>query len=135
MDPSQTAAEPLKSIPMSEILRRFREESPMPEEPASREAAENQTRARAEIASIFELKESRAFQWYEKEFIDKSYQEAFDKLRDSSTKSDELVAVRLVYILMRGIKVGLIEREIAHRETLDPADEEIKRLREKLSRM
>jgi hypothetical protein len=136
MDPSQVAAVPLEPVQMSVLASKLRDPFPgIDIEPASNEALENQTRARGEIASIFELKDNRAFQWFETEFIDKPYQEAFEALRSPYTKAADLAVVQLTYVTLRKIKVGLIEREIAHREQLDPNDALIPQLRERLSKM
>jgi hypothetical protein len=75
----------------------------------SEAAEENRRRAAAEISTIFELNGDRNFQWFVREFIDGPYTKAFDALRNQTMR-------------MEG-------------ELIDPRDEEIPRLRERLSRL
>jgi hypothetical protein len=103
----------------------------------SEAAHENRLRAAAEISSIFELKANRDFQWFVREFIDKGYDEAFRKLRmpNARMEGETLESVQMTYAALREVKVGMLEREIAHRELLNPRDEEIPRLRTLLDRL
>lgn len=133
MDPSQKAVEPLEPVEASVLVSRLR--SITPDENKSPEADSNRKQAAAEVSMIFELRDNRAFQWFETEFIDKEYLEAFSKLRSPHTKPEELHDVQVKYIALRAVKVGLVEREIAHRELMNSNDEQIPRLRERLSRM
>jgi hypothetical protein len=50
-------------------------------------------------------------------------------------EGETLEGVQATYSALREVKVGMLEREIAHRELLNPRDEEIPRLRERLSRL
>lgn len=133
LDPSQRAAEPLKPIKTSVALRQLSQEPPKPSD--SPEAKENRLRASAEVSMIFELKDLVAFQWFEKEFIDKAYRNAFDALRSPHVKPEDLPKLQTTYVALRKVKAGLIEREIAHRELLDPTDDQLATLRETLSRL
>lgn len=129
MEQSHTSAEPLAQISVPALIRALDQQGPA----SSPEAEDNRKRAAAEITMIFELKESRAFRWYEKEFVDKLYRAAFEALRSPHTKADDLSALRTTYLALRGVKAGLIEREIAHREQISPGDPEISVLREQLA--
>src|SRR6266404_2278410 len=132
MDPSQKAAEPIDVVSPADLVRQLSNPEADPAE--SEEAKDNSKRAVAEISMIFELKESTAFKWFEREFIDRPYQEAFDKLRDprQRQKDESLESIQTAYVALRAIKVGMLEREIVHREQIDPNDVEIKRLNAKL---
>lgn len=103
----------------------------------SEAAEENRRRAAAEISTIFELNGDRNFQWFIREFIDGPYTKAFDALRSQTMRmeGETLETVQARYVALREVKVGMLEREIAHRELIDPRDEEISRLRERLSRL
>jgi hypothetical protein len=134
MDQSQKAAEPIKAVAPATFIREMAnpESDPAKDSP---EAVENRRRAGAEISMIFELKDSRAFQWFMSEFIDKPYREAFDKLRDPRLrqKEESLETIQTNYVALRAVKAGMIEREIAHREQIDTNDPEVVRLRELLA--
>lgn len=137
-DPEQSrrAAEPLPSLSPKELIRNLGlEEAAQPEEELSDEAKENRLRAAKEISLIFELHNSRAFEWFEKEFIDKPYWEARRKLMGwvSDFKPGELEKTQVTYAALKQVKVGMLEREIAHREQINPNDEQIAILREKLA--
>jgi hypothetical protein len=101
----------------------------------SPEAIENRQRAANETSMIFELKDNRAFQWFEREFIQTAYAEAFAKLRDPNLRLPEesLQNIQMTYVALRKVRVGMLEREIIHRELLDPNDSALPRLREKLA--
>lgn len=135
MDQSQKAAEPLTPVKPSTFVRQSLQPEPDPND--SPEAQENRQRAAGEISMIFELKDNRAFQWFEKEFIDVAYQEAFDKLRNPTLrqKDESLELIQAQYVVLRKVKAGRLEREIAHRELLDANDEEIALLRSALERL
>lgn len=102
---------------------------------SSADAEANRRRAAIEISAIFELSENPDFKWFMREFIDGPYEQAFLKLRDPRARLPEesLEMVQVTYFALRQAKAGMLEREIAHRELLDPRDEEIPRLRQKLS--
>jgi hypothetical protein len=136
MDQSQKAAEPLKPVPTATLVRVLNSPEADPGSAQdSPEAQDNRQRASNEISMIFELKDSRAFQWFMREFIESAYQQAFDELRNPALRQKDvkLEDVQTRYVALRQVRVGMVEREIAHREQLDPNDEEIKRLREKLA--
>jgi hypothetical protein len=135
VDPSQKAAEPLKPVEPKTFVRNLTGAERVVTDDADAEA--NRQRAAAEISAIFELKDNRNFQWFMREFIDRQYGEAFQKLRIPSARmeNESLESVQMTYSALREVKVGMLEREIAHRELLNPRDEEIPRLRERLSRL
>jgi hypothetical protein len=133
MDPAQKPAEPIAKIKPSDLVRQIL--SPEADPADSPEAKENRARAGAEISMIFELKDSVAFKWFEKEFIDGPYRRAFDELRSPYVKPEDLPKLQTTYVALRAIKVGMLEREITHREQIDPNDVEIARLRAELSRL
>jgi hypothetical protein len=132
-DQSQRPAEPLPTVEPRTLIRNLQGAERVATTSVDAEA--NRLRAAAEIAAIFELNENRTFQWFIREFIDKPYQEAFRKLRlpNARMEGESLEGVQMTYSAMREVKVGMLEREIAHRELLNPNDEEIPRLRQKLS--
>jgi len=134
LDPSQKPAEPLPPVNPVTVLKRRALDEIEPEPGEQPEAIDNKQRAANEVAMIFELKDSRAFQWFEKEFIDKPYKEAFDLLRNPKLRQEgvTLLDVQAAYVVLRAVKTGVIEREIVHRETIDPGDEMIPVLRQKL---
>jgi hypothetical protein len=133
MDQAQRAAEPLTPVSPASLIRSLK----TPEEEASEspEAIENRQRAATEIAMIFELKDSRAFQWFVEQFLDSEYGKAFEALRSPYTKHHEIADVQKQYVVLRKVKVGMLEREIAHREQLDPGDEMLPVLRSKLAQL
>jgi hypothetical protein len=134
MDPAQKPAEPIEPLLAGALLRQLNPES----DPAdSEEAKENRAAAAREISMIFELKDLTAFKWFEKEFIDKPYQASFDALRDPRLreKNETLENIQQRYVALRAVKVGMLEREIAHREQIAPNDVEIPRLRAELERL
>ncbi len=137
LDPSQKPAEPLQPVKPSVALKRLAIDEAAKEIESSEqpEAIENRQRAAAEISMIFELKDSSPFNWFMREFVDKPYQEAFDKLRDPRLlrKDESLEIIQQRYVALRAVRVGMIEREIAHREQIDPNDEQISELRRLLS--
>ena len=138
LDPSQRAAEPLQPVAPSVALKRLslaEMEGTEPDPNESDEAVSNRQRAAAEISMIFELKDSVAFQWFEREFIDAAYSRAFEALRSPHVKPEELPKLQTTYLALREVKAGMIEREIAHRELIDPHDEQVTELREKLARL
>lgn len=130
LDQSQRAHEPTAPLGAAELLARLTKEAE-PKENDSEEAIWNRQRAAAETAMIFELKDSRAFNWFFEEFVVKPYAEAFEALRDVHT--EDLTKARTEYLALKKARIGLIEREIIHRQQLDVDDPEIARLREKLS--
>jgi hypothetical protein len=134
MDPSQRPAEPLQPVDARTLIRNLQGAEPIDDSP---EAENNRMRAAAEISAIFELNKDRNFQWFMREFIDRPYNAAFDALRNPlmRQKDDTLEVIQAKYVALREVKVGMLEREIAHRELLNPRDEEIPRLRERLSRL
>jgi hypothetical protein len=134
MDPSQRPAEPLQPVDARTLIRNLQGAEPIDDSP---EAENNRMRAAAEISAIFELNKDRNFQWFMREFIDRPYNAAFDALRNPlmRQKDDTLEVIQAKYVALRDVKVGMLEREIAHRELLNPRDEEIPRLRERLSRL
>jgi hypothetical protein len=132
MDPAQKPAEPIKKVEPADLVRQLSVE---PDPAESPEAKENRARAAAEISMIFELKDSAAYKWFEREFIDGPYRRAFDELRSPHVKQEDLPKLQTTYVALRAIKVGMLEREIAHREQIDPSDVEIARLRDELSRL
>ena len=137
LDPAQRPAEPLPPVKPSVALKRMAMDEaavePAPEQ--SPEAIDNSTRAKAEIATIFELKDSGAFNWFFSEFVEKPYQDAFNKLRDPRLrqKDETLENIQQRYIALREVRIGMLEREIAHREQLDDDDGQIYDLRRLLN--
>lgn len=135
MDPSQTPAEPLRRVDPAVLIRSLSGAERVGDSSADAEA--NRLRAAGEISAIFELNENGDFQWFMREFIDGPYEQAFLKLRDPRARLPEesLEMVQVTYFALRQVKSGMLEREIAHRELLNPRDEEIPRLRERLARL
>lgn len=136
-DPEQSrrAAEPLPSLSSKELIRSLGlEEAAQPEE-VSEEAVANRQHAATEISMIFELHNSRSFEWFEHEFIDKPYWEARRKLMTvgHSIELGELSRIQITYAALKQVKVGMLEREISHREQINQNDEQIAILRERLS--
>lgn len=131
LDPSQKAAEPLKPVKPADLARTVnaKQEAVSPEEKDNRENAAN------EVSMIFELNSSVAFRWFEAEFIDRPFRDAFEALRTPGIKAEDLPAIQQKYMSLRAVKVGIIEREISHRDLLDPNDSMIPVLREKLARL
>src|SRR5882724_3796709 len=119
MEQSHKAAEPIHVVSPADLVRQL--SNPEADPAQSEEAKDNRKRAAVEITMIFELKESSAFKWFEREFIDKPYQEAFDKLRDPKMreKEESFESIQTAYVALRAIKVGMLEREVAHREQMD----------------
>lgn len=100
--------------------------------PVTAEAKRNKERASVEMANILDLQSSRAFEWFFDEFVEKPYRLAFDAFRNPATPPEQLGAVRDNYLALRTIRVGFLEREIAHRHQLNKSDTEIPQLEEKL---
>lgn len=94
---------------------------------------DNRANAARELEMIEELLASRAFQWFETEFIDKPYAASFEALRSKFTKPEDLASVQQTYVALREIKSGCAERELAHRELISPTDPVIAVLRSKLA--
>lgn len=133
LDQSQRAAEPTPRVNPNTLVGRLKGAERVQDNDEA--AAENRARAAAEISMIFELKDSTAFKWFEEEFIDKPYRASFDALRDPSTPIEELPTVRARYAALKAVKIGIIEREIAHRDQLDPNDPERLRLWQQVRQM
>lgn len=135
MDQSQIAAEPLKSVSPTQFIKEFVNPETQPD-PNSPEAVENRARAAQEISMIFELKDLVSFKWFIAEFIDKPYRAAFDALRDPRLRQDNetLENIQQRYVALRAVRVGMLEREIAHREQITPNDSFLHALREQLNR-
>lgn len=132
MDPSHRPAEALRSVSPAQLINQAKLAKVAPEE-LSAEALENLKKAKEELSKISELKESRAFQWFETEFIEKAYSEAKRIFHDKTTPVETLVAARVEYLTLRALKMDWLEREIAHRELLDPGSETTAYLRDRLS--
>jgi hypothetical protein len=130
LDPSQRAAVPLKPMSPGELLHKLK--APETHNPTTPEGKKNKARASAEMASIIDLQGSRAFEWFFDEFIEKPYRLAFDRYRSPSTPEEQLVTARADYLALRTLRVGMLEREIAHRRQLDKNDLQISVLEEKL---
>jgi hypothetical protein len=139
LDPSQRPAVPVKPVEAGELLRQLRTDrdaflEAVPEETANA-IKNNREHAQQEISMIFELNESQAFRWFMEEFVIPEYDRVFGQLRGigEPPKPEDLPAIQVRYATLRGIRIGMLEREIAHRSRLDPNDSEIPRLREKLN--
>lgn len=134
MDPAQRAHEPGRPVKPADLIRTLHADPVLVEEnpDAAQAIAENRATASAELAMIFELKESVAHQWFLEQFIAGPFRDASDALKSANTKLEELAAVQTRYVTLRPIMAGIIEREIAHRDQLDPNDQEVFRLRERL---
>ena len=135
MEQSHKAAEPLKPIKPAALIRALEADEDEMAAQQSPEAEANRQRAASEISMIFELKESTAFKWYQKEFVERLYLHAFNALRSPDVKPEDLQKLQTTYLAMREVKAGMLEREITHREQLNPKDEEIPRLRDELARL
>jgi hypothetical protein len=125
------AASPLPSVSHSAFAQLLRADTDQAVD-ESPEAAENRRRAAAELASIFELRENGAFQWFMESFIDTPYRNSRNAFRSSSTPVDKLAQLHTRYVALREIKASMLEREIAHRELISPNDPEVAHLREQL---
>lgn len=134
LDPSQRAAEPIKMVKASDLVRTLKPAVGAAPE-LSPQAQKNRDRAAAEIAMIFELRDARAFQWFMAEFFDKPFNEASEAYRSSDTPEEDLPKVRARYLALKAVKAGIIEREIAHRRMMDPSDAEIFRLEQRLAQL
>jgi hypothetical protein len=132
-DQSQKAAEPLQRVEPAEFIRRLSVELATQPSEDSETAKANRARAGNEISMIFELNSSRAFAWFESEFIDKPFREASEKLRNEFTTPSDLPLVKMTYDALKKVKVGVLERHLAHLMQLNPSDAEIPKLRERLS--
>lgn len=135
-EPSRRAAEPLQSLSPKELIRSLGlKEATQPEgEELSPEAKENRLHAAKEISLIFELRNNRAFEWFEHEFIDKPYWEARRGLMNvAEADRGDLPRIQTTYAALKQVKIGMLEREIAHREQINPNDEQIAILRERLA--
>lgn len=97
-------------------------------------AAENRAIAGEELTSIWELKESKAFQWFESEFIDRPFLLASEKLRGiiELEPNETLKQAQTTYRALREVKSAIIERELSWRRLLDANDPEIEKLQMKL---
>ncbi len=123
-------ATPLNQLSARDLIARLKPEDFVELSP---EAQENRARAADELSSIYELRQSGAFQWFMAAFIDGPHRDALETLKNPHTA--DLVNARTRYLALREIKVALLEREIQHRELMTPADEEIPRLREQLTQL
>jgi hypothetical protein len=135
LDQSQRPAEPIQQISPGELSRRLKE--PGLEIADSGTAKENRENAAAEISSIFQLQGDPNFQWFVKTFIDPEYDKAFAALRNPAVRQpgETLELVQARYVALREVKVGMMERELAHRELLDPNDQQIAKLRQEIDRL
>lgn len=135
MDPAQRAHEPLTPVKPADLIRSLHAEPTLVEEnpDAAQAIAENRATAASELAMIFELQNSAAHQWFLEQFVSGPFRDASDALKSPNTKPEELATVQTRYVTLRPIMAGIIEREIAHRDQLDPTDQEVFRLRDKLA--
>jgi hypothetical protein len=135
LDQSQKAAEPIETISPGELSRRLKE--PGVEVVDTGTQGENRQHAAGEIASIFRLKGDSDFQWFVTQFIDPEYDKAFAALRNPAMrqKDETLETVQARYMALREVKIGMMERELAHRSLLDPNDQEVFRLRKEIDRL
>lgn len=127
-DQSQKAAIPTTRISVAELVRG------LSGGPRSNSLAkeENQKRAADQLSMIEELQKSSAFKWFFAEFVDKPYRDAFEKLRSPYTEFADLPKVQTTYTALAAVRRGLLEREIVHREQLQPDDPALPALRDKL---
>lgn len=128
MDQSQMPAQPTPEMSARDLVATLSEAEPVIEG----NAKDNQQHAARELEMITELLSSRAFEWFEAEFIGKPYATAFASLRSKHTRPEDLPGIQQTYIALREIKAGMIERELAHRELISPADPRNTFLRSKL---
>jgi hypothetical protein len=135
LDQSQRPAEPIQQISPGELSRRLKE--PGMEVADTVTARENREHAASEISSIFALQGNPDFQWFVREFIDPEYDKAFAALRNPAVRQpgETLELVQARYVALREVKVGMMERELAHRQLLDPNDQEVLRLRKEIDRL
>ena len=135
LDQSQRPAAPIETISPGELSRRLKEKGTEVAETGTQ--IENRDHAGSEIASIFRLNGDPDFQWFMKQFIDPEYDRAFVALRNPAMREagDTLEVVQARYVALREVKVGMLERELAHRTLLDPNDQVIPRLRREIDRL
>lgn len=128
------AATPLRRPSDKSVVKGLETAQSNPSQPVEKSEAqlENEKTAGEELALIFELSDSRAFQWFKTNCLDEKYREAEGLLKNEHAKQT-IEVIRARYFAVKDIYVWLIEREIAHRETTNPQDAEILRLREKLA--
>lgn len=129
------AATPLPTIPDKRLVQALEDgarSSPARPVETSPEQEFNEKAASEELALIFELHDSRAFQWFQRECLDNRYRAAEGLLKDPHAK-ESIEIIRARFFAVREIYIWLLEREIAHRETANSDDAEIVRLREKLA--
>lgn len=135
LDPSQRAAEPIKTVKASDLVRTLKSPAVGAPPQLSPQAQQNRDRAAAELSMIFELRDARSFQWFMAEFFDKPFIEASQAYRSDDTAEEDLSKVRARYMALKAVKAGIIEREIAHRRLMDPSDAEIFRLEQRLAQL
>lgn len=128
MDQSQRPAEPVQKLSAGQFIARTKGAEAV----ESATAQENRVLAGQELSMIFELNDSRAYQWYEAEFVEKVFQEARDRFLSPDTLPAEMPDARSRYLALKEVKKGMLEREIGWRTYLDPSDQEIGRLQMKL---
>jgi hypothetical protein len=136
LDQSQRPAEPIQSITPGELSRRMREPGLEVAE-ISEDAQANRDHASQEISSIFRLQGDPDFQWFMREFVNPEYDKAFAALRNPAMRQpgESLELVQARYLALREVKIGMLERELGHRELLDPNDQEVFRLRQEIDRL
>lgn len=98
-------------------------------------AEENLKNAADQLAMIIELRNLPAFQWFEESFITKPYRDARAKLLGPLAPDEDLSLIKSRFEGLQHVARGVLERELAHRQKIDPRDPEIARLREKLAAM
>jgi hypothetical protein len=135
LDPSQRAAEPVKVIKASDLVRTLKQPPVGAAPQISPQAQQNRDRAAAELSMIFELRDARSFQWFMAEFFEKPFIEASQAYRSDDTPEEDLPKVRARYMALKTVKAGILEREIAHRRLMDPSDAEIFRLEQRLAQL
>lgn len=129
LDQSQRASEPTPQGSLGDLRGAAIEKFDSDAEKANKENAGR------ELSMIEALKESEAFKWFEAEFIEKLYRASFDALRAEATTDNDAAWRRINarYVALRGVKAGMIEREIVHRRKINPKDPTIEVLRQTLA--
>src|SRR4051812_14446089 len=94
LDPSQRAAEPVKVIKASDLVRTLKQPPVGAAPQISPQAQQNRDRAAAELSMIFELRDARSFQWFMAEFFEKPFIEASQAYRSDDTSAEDLPKVR-----------------------------------------
>lgn len=98
-------------------------------EQLSPEQERNRQKAGDTLESIFQLRASSAFGWYEREILLPKIEQAEQALKDPATTN--LAAAQAAWRALAELHDSFLEREITARQNLKRDDEEIPRLTER----